>query len=81
MGTVEPRFVPNGSADENSATWAVGLVGDDWELGEIAPHLAGSVRVTRGDDGWQLTSDAIDRLTDAESVRAFAIETVGLLNG
>jgi hypothetical protein len=63
------------------ATWAVGLVGGDWELGEIAPHLAGSVRITRAEDGWEWTSEAFDRLTDAEAVRVFAEETIGLLNG
>jgi hypothetical protein len=72
---------PDGEPREVSATWAVGLVGGDWELAEIAPHLAGSIRVSRADDGWELTSDAFDGLTDAEPVRVFAEETVGLLNG
>jgi hypothetical protein len=59
----------------------VGVVGGDWELGEIAPHLAGSIRVSRADDGWELTSDAFSGLTDAGTVRVFAEETISLLNG
>ena len=38
--------------------WAVGLVGGDWELGELAPHFAGSIRVDRCPEGWELMSDA-----------------------
>lgn len=71
----------DGDARQASPTWAVGLVGGDWELGEIAPHLAGSIRVSRANDGWELTSDAFDGLTDAGTVRVLAEETVGLLNG
>jgi hypothetical protein len=70
-----------GKTPEVSATWAVGVVGGDWELGEIAPHLAGNIRISRADDGWELTSDAFDGLTEAETVRAFAQETLALLNG
>jgi hypothetical protein len=31
--------------------WAVGLVGGDWELAELAPHFAGSIRVDRCPEG------------------------------
>lgn len=77
---VEPPD-PEPGAPTPEATWAVGLIGGDWELGEIAPHLAGNIGISRADDGWELTSDAFDGLTDADTVRAFAQETVALLNG
>lgn len=76
-----PNAEPGGQTPEVSATWAVGVVGGEWELGEITPHLAGSIRISRADDGWELTSDAFDGLTEAETVRAFAQETLALLNG
>lgn len=71
----------DGDARQPSATWAVGVLGGDWELAEIAPHVAGSIRLSRTDDGWELASDAFHGLTDAGTVRVFAEETVGLLNG
>jgi hypothetical protein len=63
------------------ATWAVGLLGGDWELSEISPYLTETVRVTRADDGWELSSDAFADTTDAETVRALAQEIVALVNG
>jgi hypothetical protein len=42
-------FMDSSVAESSSKTgrWAVGLVGGDWELGELAAHFAGSIRVDR----------------------------------
>ncbi len=69
------------SDDHRPATWSVGLVGGDWELSEIAEHLTESIRVSRADDGWELSSEAFAEESDAEAVRVLAQETVALVNG
>jgi hypothetical protein len=61
--------------------WAVGLVGGDWELGELAPHFAGAIHIDRCPEGWELMSDAFPEVGDATAVRALAGETLRLING
>jgi len=61
--------------------WAVGLVGGDWELGELAPHFAGSIRVDRCPEGWELMSDAFQDADDASAIHALAGEMLRLING
>jgi hypothetical protein len=58
--------------------WAVGLVGGDWELGELAPHFAGAIHIDRCPEGWELMSDAFPEVGDATAVRALAGETLRL---
>jgi hypothetical protein len=74
----------SGSATEQSSNgerWAVGLVGGDWELGELAPHFAGSIRVERCAEGWELVSDAFQEADDATVIHALAGEILILING
>ncbi len=52
------------SDDHRPATWSVGLVGGDCALSEIAEHLTESIRVSRADDGWELSSEAFAEESD-----------------
>ena len=61
--------------------WAVGLVGGDWELGELAPHFAASIHIDRCPEGWELMSDAFQEADDATAIRALAGEILRLING
>ena len=64
-----------------SAKWAVGLVGGSWELAEIAPHLAGDIRVRHEADGWELTATRFEETDQATVVRTLAGEMLALING
>ena len=61
--------------------WAVGLVGGDWELGEIAPHFTGTIRVDRTDDGWELTAERFQEADEATTVHMRAGGMLALING
>ena len=72
------------SVTESSAKagrWAVGLVGGDWELGELAAHFAGSIRVDRCPEGWELMSDAFQDADDSFAIHALAGDMLRLING
>lgn len=78
------RRLTDSSASEQPSKdgrWAVGLVGGDWELGELAPHFAGSIRVDRSPEGWELLSDAFQDADDATDIYALAGEMLRLING
>jgi hypothetical protein len=68
-------------SSSQAGRWAVGLVGGDWELGELAAHCAGSIRVDRCPEGWELMSDAFQDADDATAIRAIAGEMLRLING
>jgi len=68
-------------SSSKAGRWAVGLVGGDWELGELAAHFAGSIRVDRCPEGWELMSDAFQEADDATAIRALAGEILRLING
>lgn len=58
----------------------MGIVGGEWELGEIAPHLAGDVELSRNTDGWELTARSLEDAPDAGTVLAIARELLVLIN-
>lgn len=70
-----------GQQTSKDGRWAVGLVGGDWELGELAPHFAGSIHIGRCLEGWELMSDAFQEADDASAIRALAGEILRLING
>ena len=66
---------------EATSGWAVGLIGGEWELSEIAPHLGHVYRLRREADGWELQAAEFERLNIAADIRTLATEIVGLING
>lgn len=71
---------PKAPRRPGAGTWAVALACGEWELGEIAPHFAGSIRVERR-DGWGLGADEFSNLEDPSEVLVRARELVALING
>ena len=76
---METRPAP--SATPPSCRWAVGLVGADRDLVEIAPHFTGSVRIELRDDGWELTSGQFTEAEGASTIWTLAAEILTLVNG
>jgi hypothetical protein len=71
---------PKAPGRPRAGTWAVTLAGGEWELGEIAPHFAGSIRVEKR-DGWELLADGFSDLEDPSEILVRARELVALING
>jgi hypothetical protein len=65
------------------AKWSVGIDGHEADISEIASRMPAALRIRRqpDPDGWELTAERFQRLSDAESVLAAATEMLVVLNG
>ena len=61
--------------------WAVVLRGDDHDLGRLAEHFTGGIRIARGPDDWELTADRFEETGDRMVVYEAAVELVDRLRG
>jgi len=65
----------------SDVTWAVGLTGGEWELGELSHRFGTTLQILRGVDGWELRCDTFCVATKASMVRELARDVVLLING